>query len=142
VLCSAADLQYIGQDAGAASGRLALSHTFRMVRASACRLDGAPVLTYFDGSGRATLDASHLGDSTWVAVGLGDEVGFTIQIVNGYGGYPTDAPECASITIYEQLAVALPDNSSVPLTGATDLAVQCVGGDGAPASVTNWESRD
>jgi Domain of unknown function (DUF4232) len=134
--CSATDLQYRDFNEGLGAGSRYV--TYRFFGAATCHLEGAPSLTYFDGSGRAPIAAGHAGDPTELTVHPGDAVSFTIQLVDGYGGYSTDAPECASTVDYQQLAVVLPDGSSIPLTGASDLTVQCVLDDGTPMAVSGW----
>jgi hypothetical protein len=136
--CSATDLQYSNETRGAASGSVVVRYTLVMVGPSACRLDETPVLTYSDGSTRAAIALVPDGAPTEVVVGPDDKVEFTVQTVNGYGGYSTDAPQCATTRVYHQLGLLMPDGGTVPLTGAADLTIQCLGGDGQLGSVTNW----
>jgi hypothetical protein len=134
--CSATDLQYRDSSEGAAAGSRYV--TYRFSGAATCRLQGFPSLAYFDGARRAIIAAAQSGDPTEVMVQPDDAVGFTIQLVNGYGGYSADAPECANIMLYQQLAVVMADGNLLTLTGASDLTVQCVLGDGAPMAVSGW----
>jgi hypothetical protein len=136
--CSATDLRYSNETRGAASGSVVVRYTLVMVGPSACRLDETPVLTYSDGSTRAAIVLVPDGAPTEVVVGPGDTVEFTVQTVNGYGGYSADAPQCATTRVYHQLGVLMPDGGTIPLTGAADLTIQCLGGDGQLGSVTNW----
>ena len=131
--CTAAALAYDSALSQGAMGTAITTYRFHNAGSVACTVEGLPQLSYVDNSGRsATVPLLHGTVGGPVLVQPGKEVTFDLSETNGYGGYPTGAPECAHPATYRQVTVVLP-GGSVSLRSNSTLSVQCGG-----ITVNSW----
>jgi hypothetical protein len=118
-------LVYDSKQEGGAMGSVYYTFTFHNGGPVSCTVQGSPELTYVDTGGTARkIPTEHGPDGAAVLVAPGAAVQLVTHEVNGYGGYQTDAPECAHPATYRQVAVMLSDGP-VSLRADGTMSVQC-----------------
>ena len=106
-------------------GSVYYTYTFHNGGPVSCTVQGSPELTYVDTGGTVRkIPTEHGSAGSAVLVAPGAAVQLVTHEVNGYGGYPPGAPECAHPATYRQVAVMLPDGP-VSLRSDGTMSVQC-----------------
>jgi uncharacterized protein DUF4232 len=115
---------------GAAAGTAYTSIEVINASTAPCSVGGYPTVEYVDPDthDKKAVPLDHdttTGTSTAPVTLLPGEAGrFTMRRTNGYGGYPSTAPECAHPHTYNNLDLKMPDGSRYDL-GGLDISVQC-----------------